>query len=254
MVDPYYKRRLDPFIFARKPTETHEAFMTSSDSPKTAEKNVLRQPGHVKHESGTVERILAAAETVFADKGLYGARIDDIAALAGVNKSMLYYHIGNKERIYEVILHRHFKKIADALENALKDCEDPIEGLRIVADIHAAMFDSEDKTPRTVAHELAGGSRHMTRTILDEYVRIHSFTASIARRGIESGLFRDVDPSKINIMITGTLLVMSINASFRTLLAQRMDQPPATMPSIDDMAEFLMDVILKYLTLNDSTS
>jgi len=94
----------------------------------------------------------------------------------------------------------------------------------------------------------------MTRTILDEYVRINSFTASIVRKGVESGLFRDVDPSKIHIMLAGTLLVMAINASFRTLLAQRMDQPPATMPSIDDMAEFLMDVILKYLTLNDSTS
>ena len=215
---------------------------------------MLRQLGSIDSESGTVKRILAAAETVFAEKGFLGARIDDIAVLADVNKSMLYYHIGNKERIYEVILHRHFKKIADALENALKDCEDPIEGLRIVADIHAAMFDSEDKTPRTVAHELAGGSRHMTRTILDEYVRINSFTASIVRKGVESGLFRDVDPSKIHIMLAGTLLVMAINASFRTLLAQRMDQPPATMPSIDDMAEFLMDVILKYLTLNDSTS
>ena len=215
---------------------------------------MLRQLGSIDSESGTVKRILAAAETVFAEKGFLGARIDDIAVLADVNKSMLYYHIGNKERIYEVILHRHFKKIADALENALKDCEDPIEGLRIVVDIHAAMFDSEDKTPRTVAHELAGGSRHMTRTILDEYVRINSFTASIVRKGVESGLFRDVDPSKIHIMLAGTLLVMAINASFRTLLAQRMDQPPATMPSIDDMAEFLMDVILKYLTLNDSTS
>ena len=215
---------------------------------------MLRQLGSIDSESGTVKRILAAAETVFAEKGFLGARIDDIAVLADVNKSMLYYHIGNKERIYEVILHRHFKKIADALENALKDCEDPIEGLRTVVDIHAAMFDSADKTPRTVAHELAGGSRHMTRTILDEYVRINSFTASIVRKGVESGLFRDVDPSKIHIMLAGTLLVMAINASFRTLLAQRMDQPPATMPSIDDMAEFLMDVILKYLTLNDSTS
>jgi TetR/AcrR family transcriptional regulator len=254
VVDPYYNGRLGPFIFSHKPTERHDAPMTSGDSSKTARKNMLRQERFIDYESGTVKRILAAAETVFAEKGFFGARIDDIAALADINKSMLYYHIGNKERIYEVILHRHFKKIADALENALMDCEDPIEGLRAVVDIHAAMFDSEDKTPRTVAHELAGGSRHMTQTILDEYVRIHSFTASIARRGVESGLFRDVDPSRIHIMVTGTLLVMAINAPFRNLLAKRIDQSPATMPSIDDMAEFLMDVILKYLTPNDSTS
>jgi hypothetical protein len=55
-------------------------------------------------------------------------------------------------------------------------------------------------------------------------------------------------------MVTGTLLVVAINASFRTLLAQRMGQPPEIMPSIDDMAEFMIDITLKYLTLNDSTS
>lgn len=228
--------------------------MKSSESSNKVKKNVLRQLGSIDHESGTVKRILAAAETVFADKGFFGARIDDISELADVNKSMLYYHIGNKERIYEVILHRHFKKVADALESALKDCEDPIEGLRTVVDIHAAIFDSEDKTPRTVAHELAGGSRHMTQTILAEYARIHSFTVSIVRKGVESGLFRDVDPSKIHTLLAGTLLVMAINASFRNLVAKRIGQSPASMPSINDMAEFLMDVILKHLTLNDSTS
>lgn len=228
--------------------------MKSSESSKKVKKNELRQLGSIDHESGTVERILAAAETVFANKGLYGARIDDIAALANVNKSMLYYHIGNKEKIYEVILHRHFKKIADQMEYALKDCEDPVEGLKAVVDIHAAVFKSEDKTPRTVAHELAEGSRHMSQTILDEYVRIHTFTTHFVRKGIESRLFRDVNPSHIHTMVAGTLLVVAINASFRNLLAQRMVQPSATMPSIDEMAEFMIDVILKYLTLNDSTS
>ncbi len=254
MVYPSYKRRLGPFIFARKPTETHYAPMKSSESSKKMEKNVLRRPGNVNHKSETVERILAAAETVFADKGLYGARIDDIAALANVNKSMLYYHIGNKEKIYEVILHRHFKKIADQMEYALKDCEDPVEGLKAVVDIHAAVFKSEDKTPRTVAHELAEGSLHMSQKILDEYARIHSFTTRFVTKGIEDRLFRDVNPSQIHTMVTGTLLVVAINASFRTLLAQRMGQPPEIMPSIDDMAEFMIDITLKYLTLNDSRS
>jgi len=36
--------------------------------------------------------ILAAAESVFAAAGLAGARIDAIAAAAGVNKALLYYY------------------------------------------------------------------------------------------------------------------------------------------------------------------
>ena len=38
----------------------------------------------------TRKKILAAAEWEFSEKGLYGARVDDIARAAGVNKSMLY--------------------------------------------------------------------------------------------------------------------------------------------------------------------
>jgi len=42
-------------------------------------------------------RILEAAKQEFAAHGLAGARVDRIAANAGANKRMLYYHIGNKE-------------------------------------------------------------------------------------------------------------------------------------------------------------
>ena len=44
------------------------------------------------------EKILQAAEESFAEKGLYGARVDEIAALSTVNKRMIYEYFGNKEK------------------------------------------------------------------------------------------------------------------------------------------------------------
>ena len=55
-------------------------------------------------ESDARERILAAAAEVFASVGFGGARIDDIAERAGINKAMLYYHVGDKERLYATVL------------------------------------------------------------------------------------------------------------------------------------------------------
>ena len=45
----------------------------------------------------TVTRILAAAKEVFAEVGFAGARVDEIARRADVNKASLYYHIGDKK-------------------------------------------------------------------------------------------------------------------------------------------------------------
>jgi TetR/AcrR family transcriptional regulator len=54
----------------------------------------------------TKERILAAAATEFAAKGISGARIDEIAERAQTNKRMLYYYFGSKEGLFREVLHR----------------------------------------------------------------------------------------------------------------------------------------------------
>ncbi|WP_040771659.1 TetR/AcrR family transcriptional regulator [Rhodopseudomonas sp. B29] len=56
-------------------------------------------------------RILEAAKKEFANYGLAGARVDRIAAAAGANKRMLYYHVGNKEDLYLEVLEGAYEKI-----------------------------------------------------------------------------------------------------------------------------------------------
>ena len=53
----------------------------------------------------TRQRILEAAALEFAEKGFAGARVDEIARLANVNKATIYYHIGDKEALYSRVLH-----------------------------------------------------------------------------------------------------------------------------------------------------
>src|SRR5512141_1670303 len=55
------------------------------------------------------EAILLAAERIFAEAGLAGARTDAIAAAAGVNKALLYYYFKSKDDLYEAVLERHFR-------------------------------------------------------------------------------------------------------------------------------------------------
>ena len=61
------------------------------------------RPRH--HNSGATRgAILEAAERIFADEGLEGARTDAIAAAAGVNKALLYYYFRSKNELYRAVL------------------------------------------------------------------------------------------------------------------------------------------------------
>ena len=56
-----------------------------------------------KKDNSAREKILEAARNVFLRKGMYGARMQDIADEAGINKAMLHYYFKNKEQLFEEI-------------------------------------------------------------------------------------------------------------------------------------------------------
>jgi TetR/AcrR family transcriptional regulator len=69
-----------------------------------------KAPKRAERSAATRQAILAAAEKVFAESGLAGARTDAIAARAGVNKALLYYYFKSKDRLYQAVLEDHFRE------------------------------------------------------------------------------------------------------------------------------------------------
>lgn len=56
-----------------------------------------------KKDLSTEQRILAAAKKIFMQHGMMGARMQDIADEAGINKAMLHYYFRSKEKLFEMI-------------------------------------------------------------------------------------------------------------------------------------------------------
>lgn len=54
-------------------------------------------------QKGTEERVLEAARKVFTTKGMAGARMQDIADEAGINKAMLHYYFRDKDKLFETV-------------------------------------------------------------------------------------------------------------------------------------------------------
>jgi len=57
----------------------------------------------IQQDATTEERILAAARKVFISRGMAGARMQDIADEAGINKALLHYYFRSKEKLFETI-------------------------------------------------------------------------------------------------------------------------------------------------------
>lgn len=64
----------------------------------------------ISNDISTEEKILAAAKQVFMEGGLDGARMQDIADKAGINKALLHYYFRSKDKLFERIFMEEAQK------------------------------------------------------------------------------------------------------------------------------------------------
>jgi len=69
----------------------------------------------------TEEQILVAAKNVFQSKGMDGARMQEIADKAGINKAMLHYYYRSKQLLFEAVFNNAFSLLAPQLNTILND-------------------------------------------------------------------------------------------------------------------------------------
>jgi AcrR family transcriptional regulator len=72
----------------------------------------MARPQRIVDDLSTRERLLRGAESVFAQKGLYGASLRDIGAATGLSNASMLHHFPSKGALYAAVLDR----IADSLD------------------------------------------------------------------------------------------------------------------------------------------
>ncbi|CAH1653596.1 TetR family transcriptional regulator [Hyphomicrobiales bacterium] len=152
------------------------------------------------------QALMAAARVEFAQKGLAGARVDEIAARAGVNKQLVYHYFGDKDGLYLAVLEWIYDEIR-AQERTLN-----LRGLapeKAIKRLIETSFDHLKDHPDFVAllnDENRHGATHVrASSMLPE---MHSpFVALIAEtleKGTKEGVFRPgIDPMQLYISIAG---------------------------------------------------
>lgn len=149
--------------------------------------------------------ILRVATAEFADRGLSGARIDEIAAKTSVSKRMIYYYYSDKEGLYRAALEGVYARLR-ANESALDlDGLDPVAALTVLT---KATFDSHHSLPdfiRLVMIENIHHARYMKQSNVIPALNssIISKLANLCAAGKAAGLFyANVDPVELHWMIS----------------------------------------------------
>ncbi len=190
--------------------------------------------------------ILRAAEQHFAEKGFYGARVDEIAATAVINKRMIYEYFGSKEMLYKQVLFEVYKRL-EAAEREL--IEHQLSGVALIRSVISMYFDFlrdndsfvsilmwENLNQARCLNEMPGGDveRPTIRFFMDEI-----------RRGKETGVFREeLDEEQVVISL---ITVCFANFSNRYTLSKLFSRPLNSPEMIEKRKRHTIDLMLTYI-------
>ena len=140
----------------------------------------------------TARTILKAAASEFSNHGLAGARIDRIAAHAGVNKAMIYYHFKSKDNLYQTIIDSHLDKIRNFFKERMALLESPEEIFRSLAEFYNTQFIDREFIP-IFLREIADGSDRIRNAFGDFIAKGPAVKLrALLKNAIETGEFRAV--------------------------------------------------------------
>lgn len=154
----------------------------------------------------TRKKLLTAARQEFAKHGFAGARVDEIAMRAGVNKQLVYHYFGDKDALYLAVLEWVYADIREQ-ERQLN-----LEGLlpeKAIRKLIEASFDYLATNPDFIVllnDENRGGARHVRGSTRLEAMHspLVKSVSHILHEGVRTGVFRKgIDPIQLYISVAG---------------------------------------------------
>ena len=191
--------------------------------------------------------ILTAAENEFAEKGFWGARVDEIAQSANINKRMIYAYFGDKEELYNQVLLNNYSKMEE-VELSLE--KQNLYGIELVKQIVSTYFDFLHSNPNFVNILMwenlnKGNSLKKFENTSIERETIQYFINAI-EQGKQDNLFRkDVDSKQVVLSMITTCFA---NFSNQYTLSKLFNTNLTDKDVLEKRKQHTIDMILSYLT------
>src|SRR5579863_9201985 len=180
-------------------------------------------PTHTStHESAadrsaeTRDRILDAAVREFSENGLAGARTEQIAAAAGVNKALLYYYYESKDKLYAAALEMVSARVRDrSMAVFLRDASPGERMLRAALD-HFDRILTQREFQTLMQHEMMrlhkGEEGEILILVKRIFAPLHAMFQSLVREGIATGELIEADWLQMVLVALGGNVLYFLSA------------------------------------------
>jgi TetR/AcrR family transcriptional regulator len=157
-------------------------------------------------DKNTEQRIYEAARKVFLKKGMAGARMQEIADEAGINKALLHYYFRNKEKLFDGIFNEVIERISTGIQSIFELETNVLEKLKEFVNIYVDVLFENRYLPLFVLNEM---NQHPDRfsILLKENIVVHmkKFLVQIQEE-IENGTIRAENPVHLLLSVLGLII------------------------------------------------
>lgn len=163
--------------------------------------------------AGSRAAILRAAERIFAERGLAGARTDAIAHAAGVNKALLYYYFKGKDALYFAVVEEHVRELHDRVVAAIEAEGSVRAAMLAFVGLHFDFLCSRPYLPQLFHRIMMAGGPGLQRLERGCFIPLRERLIRLMERGMRSGELRRVDPGHALISLLGLNIIYFSRAS-----------------------------------------
>jgi AcrR family transcriptional regulator len=218
----------------------------AANSPASQSGRAKGKTGRINNAEASRTEILSAATREFSEKGLSGARVDEIAERTKINKRMIYYYFESKDGLYRAVLERcygHIRMSESAMDLESLSPEDALRKLvRHTFDYHSMHPDFV----RLVMNENIHQGAHIGSipSIKTRNRHVLATLRALLDRGIEAGSFRgDLDPVELHMSISALCFY---NVSNRYTFSRIFERDMSSPEAVAARREVVVDMIMRW--------
>ncbi|MFV0589873.1 MAG: TetR/AcrR family transcriptional regulator [Draconibacterium sp.] len=151
-------------------------------------------------KDNTEEKILNAAQKVFIEKGMDGARMQAIADEAGINKALLHYYFRTKEKLFNAIFQKVFSRILPNLMSMIRSGLPLEEKLGTFVEAYIDTLQKNPYVPTFILKEMNRNPDFLVSTIKSGGINPQEILDMLEAE-MDAGKIRRMDPREVMVNI-----------------------------------------------------
>ena len=145
----------------------------------------------------TEEKIFNAARIVFQKKGFAGARMQEIANEAGINKAMLHYCFKNKQLLFEAVFMKAFSQLAPQVNLIFSSTESIFDKIRQFTHSYISFVINHPFLPQFIVQEMNNNPEFVMQFLNHENRPNPNLMIAQIEQEIASGIIKPIAPKQL---------------------------------------------------------